>query len=64
MRSITEHQWAFYASQPPEYRKGWWAWAVGEHNFLDMVKHFDERDKDVLAYRERAIASYRASRGQ
>ncbi len=60
MKSITEHQRAFYASQPVEYRRGWWEWAVNEPNFLEMVKYFDERDNVVLAYREKAIAAYRS----
>ena len=64
MKSITEHQHAFYASQPPDYRRGWWDWAVGEHNFLEMVKVFEEKDTAVLDSRERAIAKYRAARGK
>ena len=64
MKSITEHQHSFYASQSLDYRRGWWDWATGEHNFMEMVKVFDEKDASVLHYRERAIAKHRALKGK
>jgi hypothetical protein len=62
VKSLTEHQAAFYESQPVEYRRGWWKWALDEPNFTDMTVLCREDDPSVIRYRERAIAEYRAAR--
>jgi hypothetical protein len=60
MKSMAEHQAAFYMSQPVEYRRGWWKWAIDEHNFMDMTILCQESDPSVIRYREQAIAEYKA----
>ena len=64
VKTLTEHQANFYASQSVDYRKGWWAWALEQHNFMDLVRCCDEKDASVLPYRERAIAKYKSTSGK
>jgi hypothetical protein len=64
MKSIADHQAAFYASQSVDYRKGWWEWALEQPNFMDLVHSCDEKDASVLPYRERAIAKHKSTGGK
>ena len=64
MKSIGEHQAAFYMSQPVDYRRGWWKWALDQHNFMELVRLCVEDEPSVLEYRERAIAHYKDCEGK
>lgn len=54
-RSLTAEQFDWYASQPVEYRRQWWAWAMEEPNFDRMVAEFREDDPVVLRFRNLAV---------
>ena len=54
MRSLSEHQAAFYATQTVGYRRGWWVWALGQPNFRELYLLCAEKDESVIRMRELA----------
>ena len=62
MRSTEEYQAEFYRSQPTEYRKGWWKWALEQPNFMGLYKHCIEKDSEVLIAKEGALDEFKKQR--
>lgn len=58
-RSLTDDQHAWYVTQPVEYRRAWWDWAIKEHNFDRMVAEFVEEDESVIRFRKLAVEKRR-----